>query len=102
MKRALITLAAIFLLPAAGASIAQDGQYGPPPDATVQGQAPPPYQAPPYSQQAPYAQYPAAPQDPGSQAAQQPAIAAPPPGVGRLSFINGDVSTQRGDNGEGI
>ena len=86
--------------------MAQDAPYGPPPDATVQGQAPPQGQAPapPYNQlpSPPYSQNPGPPQDPGAQAPQQPATEGPPPGVARLSFINGDVSTQRGDNGEWV
>lgn len=67
--------------------------YGPGPDDSVQSQeAPPP----------PDGQLPPPSQNRGAQNPQQQATAGPPPGVARLSFLQGDVSTQRGDNGEWV
>jgi hypothetical protein len=82
MKKFLISLTAVFLMLETGAIKAQDEQqpYG---DATVQQQSAPP---PPAGEATPAAQ-------PAGQAE---------PGVGRLSFIQGDVSTQRGDNGQWV
>jgi len=50
-----------------------------------------------------YGQYsrPAGP-PPGQQDNQQPDQSGPAPGVARVSFIHGDVSSQRGDNGEWV
>src|SRR5271156_5055171 len=80
MKKLLIGLAAVLLMLGAGSTKAQDGQQ-PPPDATVQQSAPPP--------------------PPGQTPETQPAGQAQP-GVGRLSFRQGDVSTQRGDSGQWV
>src|SRR3984957_1502565 len=83
MKKILISLTAIFVGLGTPTKKAADG---PPPyaDGTMQQQSappPPPGEAPPAN-------------------AQQPGQAEP--GVGRLSLIQGDVSTQRGDNGQWV
>ncbi|MGA9630035.1 MAG: FecR family protein, partial [Candidatus Acidiferrales bacterium] len=102
MKKHLATLAAILLalgvMSVSAPLRAQDQQSAPPPPDQTYGQwdpsqAPPPNQSP----VPPDSQY-AGPQADG----QQPDNAGPAPGVARLSVIQGNVSTQRGDNGEWV
>ena len=84
MKKILMSLAALLLVLGGGSSArAQNDQsYPPRPDGQVEQDAPPPNQG----------QTTAPPQQAGQVQ----------PGVGRLSFIHGEVSQQRGDNGEWI
>jgi hypothetical protein len=72
----------------------QQGQYPPPPDQQQQ-QAPP--TQPPQMQQG-QQQPPMQGGQPGQQGQQQQA----PQGVARISLLRGDVSTQRGDNGDWV
>jgi hypothetical protein len=105
MKRYLAIFATIFLLGAAGAVCAQDA---PPPQDDRQAQqqaqdddAPPP----PDQNQADQIQIQdEAANQQSEQASQQEQQqqAAAQPGVARVSWIRGDVSTQRGDNGEWV
>lgn len=124
MKKILISLAAVLLIfsidagsvqsqpqsqndqqsPAPYDAPGQDQGAPPPPDSQA---APPPPDAqnapaPPEAQGAPMPPQAQAPPPPaGSQApAQQPSQIQP--GVARLSFIHGDVSQQRGDNGQWV
>src|SRR5579862_3063261 len=101
MKKYLATLTLIFLaasvMSVSAPAKAQDQQSAPPPpDSTYgqwdQSQGPPPNQSP----VPPDSQY-AGPQGNGQQADNGPA-----PGVARLSVIQGNVSTQRGDNSEWV
>jgi len=105
MKRYLAIFATIFLLGAAGTVCAQDA---PPPQDDRQAQqqaqdddAPPP----PDQNQADQIQIQdEAANQQSEQASQQEQQqqAAAQPGVARVSWIRGDVSTQRGDNGEWV
>ncbi|HEX4003391.1 MAG TPA: DUF6600 domain-containing protein [Candidatus Acidoferrales bacterium] len=108
MKKHLAILAVLFLTLGVISVSAQDDQAPPPPDQGYgQWSAPPPDQgdgqqpAPPpdqgYSQNA----GPAPDQD-YSQQSQQGDQNGPAPGVARLSVMQGNVSTQRGDNGEWV
>jgi hypothetical protein len=99
MKKILASFTAIAMIGLGGAMIsrAQNIQYSdqPYPDQQVQQdpQAPPP----PGDQE----QGPPPPPD-GQQAPAQAQPGQPQPGVARLSFVHGDVSQQRGDNGQWV
>jgi FecR protein len=100
MKKHLASLAVIFLaLGAMSLSAplgAQDQQAPPPPDQGYgQWSAPGPDQGYGQQQQAP-------PPDQDSDQGQQGDQSGPAPGVARLSVVDGNVSTQRGDNGEWV
>ena len=105
MKRFLAIFATIFLLGAAGAVRAQDS---PPPqdDRQAQQQAqdddapPPPDQG--QSDQIQIQDEAANQQSEQASQQEQQQQATTQPGVGRVSWIRGDVSTQRGDNGEWV
>jgi Family of unknown function (DUF6600)/FecR protein len=108
-----ITIIAVLIIsagfsPAASSSLAQ-GEYGPysepqagPPPAPDQDQAPPPPQdqqdeaVPPDQSQA----GPPQADQPQDQSQGQQADNGAQPGVARASYVHGDVSSQRGDNGE--
>ena len=98
MKKYLASLAVILMLLAVVPALAQD--QAPPPPNDQQGQAPPP----PDDQE--YGQW-SSPQRSQS----PPSDQAPPdqnqsneagPGMARLSYLHGDVSSQRGDNGDWV
>ena len=105
MKRYLAILATIFLLGAAGAVRAQDS---PPPqdDRQAQQQAqdddapPPPDQG--QADQIQIQDEAANQQSEQASQQEQQQQATTQPGVARVSWIRGDVSTQRGDNGEWV
>src|SRR5271155_4823040 len=88
MTRYLAALAAAILIAAAVPSWAQDAQAPPPPQSDVQAAQ---------GQQAP-----------GDQSTQEISDAdyekasEGQPGVARMSLVEGDVSTQRGDNGQWV
>ncbi len=104
MKKYLASLAVILMLLAVVPALAQD--QAPPPPNDQQGQAPPP----PDDQE--YGRW-SAPQSPQAQPGPGPAQAGPAqpdqgqpdqnqPGMARLSYLHGDVSSQRGDNGDWV
>ncbi len=111
MKKILMSFAAallVFSTVGISPARAQNGQQYPPqaypqgqgPDSNApspQGQQGPPMETPPPAQPG---QAPPPPQVQGPSSAQQPAQIQP--GVARLSFIHGDVSQQRGDNGQWV
>ena len=103
MKKYLASLAAILLMVGAlsvsAPLSAQDQESAPPPPDQTYGQWSQP--APQQSPVPPDSQY-SGPQDPGQSGDQQSADQGPAPGVARLSVIQGNVSTQRGDNGEWV
>jgi hypothetical protein len=92
MKKILASFTALIMIGLGSAFMAQaqNQQY---PDQQVQqdSQAPPP----------PEEQGPPPPPD-GQQAPAQQQPGQPEPGVARLSFVHGDVSQQRGDNGQWV
>ncbi len=97
MKKHLAGLAVILMLFAVVPALAQD--QAPPPPNDQQGQAPPPpndQEYGPYSAQgSPQSQ--SGPGQPDQSQADQNQ-----PGMARLSYVNGDVSSQRGDNGDWV
>ena len=97
MKKYLAGLAVILMLFAVVPALAQD--QAPPPPNDQQGQAPPPpndQEYGPYSAQgSPQSQ--SGPGQPDQSQADQNQ-----PGMARLSYLNGDVSSQRGDNGDWV
>jgi uncharacterized membrane protein YgcG len=105
MKKQFTIFAAMFLLTAAGAAHAQSS---PPPQDDVQMQQQPSDDDDAAQQQADNARANQAAEqtyDPiaaQQQQQQQQQDASAQPGVGRVSSIRGDVSTQRGDNGEWV
>jgi FecR protein len=96
MKKHLASLAAIVLTLGVMSVSAQDQQAPPPPNQD-QGYSQQP--APPSDQG--YGPYSAPAPDQDSQQGQQ-GDQGPAPGVARLSVVEGNVSTQRGDNGEWV
>ncbi len=99
MKKYLASLAVILMLLAVVPALAQD--QAPPPPNDQQGQAPPP---PDDQEYGPYSAQPSPQSQPGPGPAQpdqsQPDQAQP--GMARLSYLRGDVSSQRGDNGDWV
>jgi hypothetical protein len=101
MKKYLASLAVILMLLAVVPALAQD--QAPPPPNDQQDQAPPPpddQEYGPYSAQGPQSQ-----PGPGQPDQGQPNQGQPDqnqPGMARLSYLNGDVSSQRGDNGDWV
>lgn len=101
MKRYLASLAVILMMFAVVPALAQD--QAPPPPNDQQGQAPPP---PDDQEYGPYSAQPGPQSQPGPGQPDQGQPNGQPdqnqPGMARLSYLNGDVSFQRGDNGDWV
>ena len=99
MKKYLASLAVILMLLAVVPALAQD--QAPPPPNDQQGQAPPPPDDQEYGQwSAPQSQ--PGPGQPGQGQPDQNQSNEAGPGMARLSYLRGDVSSQRGDNGDWV
>ena len=97
MKKYLASLAVILMLLAVVPALAQD--QAPPPPNDQQGQAPPP---PDDQEYGPYSAQPGPQSQPGPGQPDQGQPDQNQPGMARLSYIHGDVSSQRGDNGDWV
>jgi hypothetical protein len=102
MKKYLASLAVILMLLAVVPALAQD--QAPPPPNDQQGQAPPPPDDQEYGQwsapQSPQSQ--PGPGQPGQGQTDPNQSNEAGPGMARLSYLHGDVSSQRGDNGDWV
>ncbi len=97
MKKYLASLAVILMLSAVVPALAQD--QAPPPPNDQQGQAPPP---PDDQEYGPYSAQPSPQSQPGPGQPDQSQSDENQPGMARLSYLQGDVSSQRGDNGDWV
>ncbi len=97
MKKYLASLAVILMLLAVVPALAQD--QAPPPPNDQQGQAPPP---PDDQEYGPYSAQGSPRSEPGPGQPDQSQADQNQPGMARLSYLRGDVSSQRGDNGDWV
>ena len=96
-EKYLASLAVILMLLAVVPALAQD--QAPPPPNDQQGQAPPP---PDDQEYGPYSAQGSPRSEPGPGQPDQSQADQNQPGMARLSYLRGDVSSQRGDNGDWV